>query len=289
MMWLGLAAVATASFAWEAPPRCPSAEAVERDIRKLAADAWPHPRISIRVRVTESPWSAEMRVHWPQGSSSRTFRGESCQAIAEAVAVVVAIAVSELAEEVPARQPLPGRITVQPIRVRWPSRAWLGVALGPSWGSLPGTALQIRARGEFNRPLWSLIGEGWIRTSGGGEAFDVSYDAEAYGGAVGACAGPSWHRLTVRGCALFELGSQRFTSDQGVDALRLWWAPGLDLTLAWAFTHWMETRVAVEGRIQGNRPGLQVDLSPGENRDLVTVYRSEVAALAASLGFFVRF
>jgi hypothetical protein len=107
------AAPAPVDLVWNAPaPECPSRERVLAEVaRVLGGSREPIARASARVDVAaaqDGRWQAELSVDARGAHTERRFEAESCEAIASAAALIVAVAVEEsVPPEVPAAAPPP--------------------------------------------------------------------------------------------------------------------------------------------------------------------------------------
>ena len=84
------------SFAWAAPEGCASEQNVRARVdRILGTHATPHENVDARVRVVTdgSTYHAEIELNSAGQSSSRRVDDSSCDALADAVALIVALAV----------------------------------------------------------------------------------------------------------------------------------------------------------------------------------------------------
>jgi hypothetical protein len=78
--------------AWEAPAGCPSVDALRDRIGALAGRVPDDTEMRVRARVDGPPWRVELELARDGAAQSRTFTAESCDALADVVAVVVAVA-----------------------------------------------------------------------------------------------------------------------------------------------------------------------------------------------------
>ena len=145
--WSGLApAQNTRSFdlVWDAPPECPSAQEVERDIARLIGES-SHERTvraSAVVSSTDDGWRVRVRMETSGEISERSITAPTCRALEKAVALVVAItiepraAVSETpAPPAPSPPPPPNDVPKPPpivVREPAPSRLKWFAAMGTS-------------------------------------------------------------------------------------------------------------------------------------------------------------
>jgi hypothetical protein len=109
LFFLALASRATAQapfvLEWSAIEGCPPADAVEREVSRLLGDA-PRAGAPIRVRATVRagpPLQLELITESAAGGGTRTIEGASCDALAQAGALVIAMAIDP--EAVAARAP----------------------------------------------------------------------------------------------------------------------------------------------------------------------------------------
>ncbi len=133
------------TFAWSAPPECPSQEQVQGDISRLVGgEPRPHDGSDLQVEVAVSRrdlWSAELTTQHAGQTGHRTIEAPSCQAAAAAIALIVALsldpdAVSTRAQTSPASRPGP----VSPERRL---KLLAGVHAQGRVGTLPGTDVGV--------------------------------------------------------------------------------------------------------------------------------------------------
>lgn len=103
------------SIAWEAPAGCPDGAEVERRAAALLAGslraAPPELRFRFAVRAEAGRWVLEGVQEGAAGSGARTLRASECAALAEAAALLVALAVD------PTLPPAPEDRVVEPVTV----------------------------------------------------------------------------------------------------------------------------------------------------------------------------
>ena len=95
---------------WVAPDACPDAAYVGREVDRLLAGTSPSgaPYLRARAEVHQSPsraWNVELRTTGPNGPGFRTVAAESCRALADATALILALAVDP--DRVAANRPKP--------------------------------------------------------------------------------------------------------------------------------------------------------------------------------------
>src|SRR4051812_29249858 len=92
-----LASAPPLELSWQAPAGCPDGAAILHYITKVVGNAEPTPstmraQASI-ARLAADRWMADLTVQTSAtDSSTRTFEGPTCEAVAEAAALVVALA-----------------------------------------------------------------------------------------------------------------------------------------------------------------------------------------------------
>lgn len=94
------AAAAPLDLVWTAPSGCPSRDRVEAEIAE-AASGGVADGSRASVLVTGPPWKASVLVDGADGRGERQLEAESCDALAHAVALVVAIAIAKPVEPPP--------------------------------------------------------------------------------------------------------------------------------------------------------------------------------------------
>ncbi|MCA9692421.1 MAG: hypothetical protein KC636_22670 [Myxococcales bacterium] len=97
-------AAADPALSWEAPPGCPDASQVRAALERLLAETPPERRRDLElsaqavvVKRPEGPWSLRLAISTRDGESARELDAESCDALAEATALLVAMTVDPTA------------------------------------------------------------------------------------------------------------------------------------------------------------------------------------------------
>jgi len=280
--WLLAAAVAGLDLQWEGPAECPRAGVIVKEVRSLVGPSLEALDLEASAKVEAGPWRAELRVFSRVGASARTLRGESCEALAEAAAVIIALAAAEVKrtpESSPRRAPLRAGTTLRPVRIRWPWLPTPMVETGVVVGASPGPTLQAQLGASVLRLPWRAGLGAWLRVPRSVSGLD---DAEVWGagGWLRACrvlwSAPRW---SADACAVGELGSFTVTNAEGGDTL--WFAGGPGLAL-WRQVGDLELRLGVEGLFHRVRPeifGVR-DGVPGVD----PAYQPERASFRAFLG-----
>jgi hypothetical protein len=156
------ASIGSVEFEWVAPEECPSESQVLGDARSLIAhepapaDAQLHARALV-AHEPDGAWRLTMDV----GESSRTVDGASCEELARAAALFLALLVDPVTNEAPSTEPPNATPPVAPRPVRpraaahpvtAPRRAWdLGAGVTGDVGTLPRAA------------LWGMLAAGYER------------------------------------------------------------------------------------------------------------------------------
>jgi hypothetical protein len=115
---------ALVALEWSVPDGCPDAAHVEREVERLLADVsragGPYLQARAQVRQEKSGlWNVELRTAGPQGRGQRTLSAESCVALADATALILALAIDpeRVAANRSTESPAPPA-TAQPAAVR---------------------------------------------------------------------------------------------------------------------------------------------------------------------------
>ncbi len=309
---------------WRAPEGCPTrTELLERvrsylpEIEDPPAEV---PRARLRVEASVEPiaaeWAVRMRMSGEQGSSERRFSASTCDELADAVALVMAVSLDPViaAREV-ARASAAARLAIpepepelepeQPRDVREPEvvshssvsdddepepatprdfliglRVFGGGGFGPTttgYGSLGAGVALFGPRWR-----WSLDGGGWlprtIRTDQAAGRF--------WGFWVGTrgCFVPGRDTLEVPLCGGVELGSVRAAGLEPAlnprDANYLWAAASASVGVAWVITE----RVALVADVAALLPFLVGDFRVGDQ----SLQRTVPFGMRATLGLELR-
>jgi len=92
---------AMTSFEWSAPSECPSESSVRDVIRSIARTSANRPSTRVSAIVTSSsPWTARIHIENGEEQAERRLEAASCEALGQAVALVVALAIDR-AESAP--------------------------------------------------------------------------------------------------------------------------------------------------------------------------------------------
>lgn len=142
MLWLAVAppAPSPVDLRWDAPAGCPGADAVRAGIaRGLPPAAASAARVDADVAVTAidaEHWRAELRLRGADWTATRTLKGPTCAAVADAATLVIDLAVAtELGEREVVVAPPPPPPPPPPAPPR--PTPTLGVAVASDAGALP--------------------------------------------------------------------------------------------------------------------------------------------------------
>lgn len=206
------------------PPNCPSEQALLDSLDSLlGSDFETDTRLQAEVHITQSglgDWGLELRYRTSSGSSdSRQLRGETCAAVSEAAALVLALALNPRALSKPEPKPQPDPEQTPLAQADEPAvePSSSGVRLAPSVGVLGvfDTALMPESSGGVGAHLGLRIGLFELRVRGqlllprdhvqGG----VTTTFGAWSVDLGVCAHLPLGPALVGPCARAEVGSLR--------------------------------------------------------------------------------
>lgn len=283
MLPLGSPVSAAVSLDWDAPAGCPSAQEVRARLAPLvSADARGHAQA--RVHAGPDGYELVLAVTTRHGHMERTLDGPTCESLAQATAVMVAVMVDPLDVATRHSVPPPDPVTTTPttatrppmpaadggpparpaaVRDRRPTAIALGLTAGGSAGLLPRPHAFVRA---WVGPSWRRMEAHLIAT----HRFAQPIRRPAGGGAVirlssaGVGVGPVVRRgpWSVRLAAELEAGVMIATGrdlDTTRTALSPWLGAGLGSGVAWSPVPWVGLRLAagVTGSIL--RPSFALD------------------------------
>jgi len=289
---------------WEAPGECPDAQGVRAAIERLLGRpletlaAPPNVRASGKVRKNDAGnWEVKVELAVGERVESDDLVAKRCSALADAMALKVALAIDPLAvansmsqpppspapAPAPRTAPAPRRDTTSERPKHVPALALRfvgGFALGPLPAATPGVG------------LYASITRRSLRAELGGEAFwggvahyaelpNVGAKLQLFVGSVRGCATPASGAWTFPVCAGLELGLMR-ANGYGVQDTKqtsgLWGGlvigPAVQLHLTGRLSVWLETAASV------------TLLAPEFHmRNLDTLYTPPTAGARASVGF----
>lgn len=219
MLWFAFTIVAaiTPEIGWHAPPGCPTEAAVRDRAATLLAGAEGTAGAAVELTVearSDGRWRLHAVLHGPSGVGERTLDADTCDALAEAAALLAAIAAQpSLAGTVPPPPAPPADGAAAAARAPRPS----GVpAAWPPRETAPARLAPPTARPRARRGLLAL---------GGGAAVGVLTTPMAVLRAAGGVRGRRW---SVALTQTFWLPRDMPSAEVGAVGGRMWlWAAGL--------------------------------------------------------------
>jgi hypothetical protein len=289
-----------ADLAWNAPSSCLSREAVLGETARLLAAA--ARRIPLRARADvaregDGQWTATLSVSAGGATSQRVLRAESCQGIASAVAVVLAVAIEGPIEE--AGRPTPRAVDPErgpALSSQVPSHARRSSLLVGAGGALSVDTTPSAAPGVEGTAGWLVGSPVWrVRSMATVEAFWPNTTAQGEGGtfflwttALRACLDRALGDLEIGPCAVAELESMRGSSVHAATnshGSAAWVAAGASIHGAWSFTRALALFARVDGLAPLARPTFVIYSPVGD----IFVHQPSRFAIGASLGLEAHF
>lgn len=316
---------------WQAPRGCPDAAHVEATIARLVGQPIASggagtevTRARAVVRAEAAGFVVELDTRHGAAAEHRTLTAPRCEALADATALIVAVALRPLeaaassttrapeptTDPAPSVVPLPP--SVAPPRRRSPPAAAapeprafpaappeptrpraiggaLAVAAGPGLGALPGVAAQLTAVLALRGPRWRVEAGGayWFpRTAGapGGPSVEIALGS----GSVRGCYVLARSRLELPVCGGAELGVMRGRG-QGAGVVSktsrsLWAAASAGPGLTWRLGSWAALRLSVDAIVALWQPAFDLRIA-GER---VELHRAAPVGGRAALGIELR-
>lgn len=297
------------SLDWFAPPECPDAAAVGGRIVRLVGgpSGSPSPPVVGRIVRTrdDAGYVLDLRVGEGGAIESRRVTADSCDALADVAALLVAVVTEPVAtatqvevgaltvpaaggtsDEAPTSRGRTPRVRASspPPVVRTPTtpttvslRARLGASVGASPGATGGIDLGLAIGGT--RVRGELVGAYWFprRTSAGNRSLRVSLGTIS----PRVCGLLPQRRVSVVGCLGPEIGVMRGVSD-GIVRRPLWMAAvvevGARISLGRRFALWTSAGVAAPLRF----PVFRVR---GADGDAIEVFRPSSVSGRLLVGF----
>jgi hypothetical protein len=287
---------------WEAPAECPGISAELAAIERLLGrplDAARDGKVSARgqVRRTEDG-SWELRAVLEAGGhvETETMVAKRCQALGDAMALKIALAIDPFApmspprpaateSDVPAATSSPANVASERRAVHWGLRFAGGIGVGP----LPGATPNVGLYGSLQLPRFrfELGGEAhWSGVARYDALPTVGADTSAFIGGARACFAPyssAWGATHL--CAGLDGGvlhAQGFGLETSTSATKPWGAlfigSAMQLRLTARLSVWLEA----DGLLTVLKPEFYV-------RNLSTLYSPPTASMRAATGFEVFF
>ena len=291
------------ALVWHAPAGCPTDSEILQQVARLLRRAPPmsptpegfHAEASV-AEASATEFEASVAIN--RSDEMRVIRGESCEAIAEAVTIMITIAIDPNADVVldsfheATRESDTTTTSVTPppptqlIPAREPFELRIDAGGGVSTGVLPGLAPGLTLSTSVRASLF-VIHAGFSYLFPQGEsAFSVGTFSMMRGELAGGFAfsprhGPLWIELLVA----LELAAIRGESrgiDQSTTGTGLWFGAGLATRLRYQLGSTFGLYLAFAAISAFDRPSFDVT-------GLGTVFRSSGLSARADAGLFIRF
>ncbi|HWB76800.1 MAG TPA: hypothetical protein VG755_17660 [Nannocystaceae bacterium] len=297
--------IASAAVQWEAPPGCPDDAALESRIAALVGDPTIVTPATAKVKQVGDRYEVELVTWIDGGSQRRELAATSCEALADAVAVVIAVALDPVeaaetpriveATEVAAvgitttRTPTPAL----PERVRAPkSPLYFGLALAGGYGSgiAPSGHGIVHVGLALGRRAWSIELDARVWPRREFVRGDPAVRTRVTLGTVGllGCGKGVFGRVELPVCAGVEVGGLRARGPELVgDAAPRnfpWIAPRARIGLRVLLGRGVGIWTAAEGAV----PLAQSELHVGVGADDRIVWSTQPASLRVMLGLDFR-
>jgi hypothetical protein len=268
-------------FAWVAPEGCPSQSSVTTEIETLlgGTSERAQQKLSVRATVERGPlWLVTLETRSAEATGHRTLEAVTCQALASATALIVALMIDPDAVAAQAKKAKPPEPIPQPA-VPPPAPAALapappgpptarntfvlaGLGASGSLGVLPGPDLDLTAALGVSHGPWrvELRGAYGVRTV---NSDPLAQASDAYGrfrfiaGTLAGCWVLSWAAVDLGPCADAEFG---VVSGEGVGQLEVasentpWLGLGAGGALVLKATSWLHFPVHADAIVPLSRP-----------------------------------
>lgn len=263
---------------WQAVPGCPDAAAVRARVRELRAphDAGRVPRpVRARASITQDhEWRLRLQTETAGGAGERTLTGASCDEVAEAAALILALAADETTATNPAPVPLaapserPASVAsvappVAPRRREPALRLFVRVDAALDVGSLPSASPGVAVAAGVARARWRVELSAFTfaaqrATLAGGVGGDVGVS----GGLARGCLGVLNQRFGLDACAGLE-GAWMYGEGVGLPDARsggaMRWAARVGLAARWRVTSAVRLRALIEPAVELAGPTFVVE------------------------------
>lgn len=206
---LAAAPASEVALRWEAVEACPTAIEVRARVEALVGrplEGPPRVRAEVVVKARGAGYEADLTLTTRTGTSARRLEAEACDAVVDAVAVIVALALDD------ADAPIERRVFVGPAPepleppAPTPFGATAGIEIGWEASLLPSSAPSLRVRA--GAAWWRLSLEGGLalRRSSRAAVDGAGADIGVTAGFASLCYGHPWLVGDVVGCAGMEIG-----------------------------------------------------------------------------------
>jgi hypothetical protein len=303
-------------LAWDAPPGCPTADKVLADVKASLAESGDGQAPFVAAVTVREPagglWHASLRVETRGGRTERQFEAESCEAIASAAALIVALSAESpgAAAPAPEQRDIPAVAAGPQSRVVSPgdwrpgqlSAMVNAIADGGTMPDSPARGFEIAVGMSWTIPFWrlrALAGSGFFpaqHTVALGTDGDVRLLTLSGRGCLtatpsvielGGCLGAEVAVMNVANATGIQNNSQRTFAVN--DGTQLWVSPLVAAVVAWNIS----PRISVFGKAEVVVPSIQrtfLAVVPNGTEPLLwEIYVVPTVATRAALGVEVRF
>lgn len=258
--------VPTITYAYEATGQCPTSDGfrarVEGRVQARLVPRRSPGAVKVIVAARAQGWESTITLPGSTRDTTRTVEGETCADVANAAALIVAMAIERgevvpRPESKPAPRPIPVRRVPEPashpVDVVWGA----GVQGGAISAVSSGLSVRLAGLGEVvleSSPLRPSLRVGAEYASGGDRAIGTATaKLSLWAGILDVCPArwvPHSRSVSIAGCTRLRLGvlrgeGQGFEDAQAED--RTWISVGADLRLAWHFASPLYLELDVEG------------------------------------------
>jgi hypothetical protein len=267
-------------LSWNAPDACPSGDDVVREVGRLTSRPANYTPVHLsaegRIEQIEGRWFLHLRTVREGVAGERDLDAASCASLARAAALVLALALGELAELIPPAPPEPAAppppppppivpasvpaVAVAAAQPTRPARAWsLTLDARGGLGPLPGHALGLGAGVDTGRGWWwtSLRVQAWP----GADQVPSPGLAAHYrgvGAALMGCLAPVRARfLTLLACDGIQVSALAATAtgtNRDATQVAPWYALLPALRARWPIYRALRAELGVELPVSLNRP-----------------------------------
>lgn len=297
------------ALSWDAPSTCPTRDEVDARVRALLAGSQRKETAQANVVVTHrrETWNAEIRTRVGDAQGRRTLSAASCDRLASATALVIALTIDpDLQVEPPPAAPDAPPKAPEPVTPPPPAheddstscvmtnrpRIGVGVAAVGGVGSLPSATGGVALGLSVNLRSWRFeaYGEGWLSRSatasspeGAGGDFSlldvglrgcITSNGQVF---VGACAGIEVDHVHAQGYGITREDT----------ASRVWLAPRAGGRLGVRITENLELPLEIDLLVPLTRPSFALESASaldGPASRVDTIFRPAPVAARASLG-----